>query len=83
MKGRTPIQVFPVPNVYTNSFVISSCMHNMHIVCKWFVIAQKKINTECILCWGLNKETNKETKKETKKQRHSMNFKKAVATALA
>ncbi len=25
-KGRTPIQVFPVPNAYTNSFVISSCI---------------------------------------------------------
>ncbi len=46
-----------------------------------------KINTQCILCWGLNKETKKQTKKqrkkERKKQRHSMKFKKAMPTALA
>ncbi len=27
-----------------------------------------KINTQCILCWGLNKETKKQRKKETNKQ---------------
>ncbi len=25
-KGRIPIQVFPVPNAYTNSFVVCSCI---------------------------------------------------------
>ncbi len=26
------------------------------------------INTQCILCWGLNKETKKQTNKQTKKE---------------
>ncbi len=43
----------------------------------------QKINTQCIPCWGLNKERKKQTNKQTNKQRHSMNFKKAVPTALA
>ena len=34
-----------------------------HVTC---IRKERKINTQCILCWGLNKERKKQTNKQTK-----------------
>ncbi len=43
-KGCTPIQVYPVPNVYINSFVVCSCiiLRQMHISLKFTKWGPKK-----------------------------------------